>query len=449
MRPFSRRFLLGSAAATAAGIVAPFGRAGQGPPSGVSRVLIVNAPGGLRTTAAFNASPQVDLNPWGIDGTYGELRLGNLMTMGAPDISFAAPSWPDATIPDLRAIAPELALIGAADHVPDGSHRDGDHGDDSARMATGYFGKSDAPGLLTVINRALGSRAAAPVAVIGASGFAAAPGDWLTHAPIDLIYYSMPDTPPNGGLPAVGGALEQALDERFTRGRRAQGRSFLDAYRGTKAVMRKFGPLLADPVLNMQGDSSAAVDGITNAMLLEIGGTSQFDTPSLALALRLLQLGSPAVAIGLESFDWHDQEEVEAPARYPRFARYIAGLHYALANIPDPAGGTLLDSTLVVTTSEFGRSGSPGGFNEGAGSDHGNGPGWRFQSHVVFGAGVTPQVIAPTDDSNNPTGAPVSTHRLLATIAAAVGVPVDLVESVWPSSSDLYPDATPLWDLWA
>ncbi|MEM6997084.1 MAG: DUF1501 domain-containing protein, partial [Myxococcota bacterium] len=350
----------------------------------------------------------------------------------------------------LPAVADQFALIGAVDHAPDGSYREGDHGDDTLRMATGYFGKADAPGLLTLINRALGADAAAPVAMIGARHFGIAPGDWLAHAPIELIYYQMPDQPPNSGHPEVGQLLEDALDQRFVERRRAQARGVLDSFRGTKEVMRKFGPLLADPVLKLNGNPDAEVDGITNAMLNEIGGTGDMhDERSLALALRLLQLGSPAVALDLESFDWHDNEATEAPLRYPRFARYLAGIHFALSNIPDPlGGGSLLDTTLVVTTSEFGRTRAPGGFNEGAGTDHGNGPGWRYQGHVLFGGGIQPKVIAPTNNEHEPTAEFISTHSLLATVACAVGTPLELVEEVWPSGSALYPEGEPLWQLW-
>ena len=170
---------------------------------------------------------------------------------------------------------------------------------------------------------------------------------------------------------------------------------------------------------------------------------------SVALAIRLLQLGSPAVTVSIGGFDTHDSEVQKAPQLYSRFARFVAGVHYALARIPDPGGGLLLDNTLVMTTSEFGRSGVMGGFNAGQGTDHGNGPGWRYQAHVVFGAGITPKRLHATDDNNVPTDAPASTHQLLATIAAATGVPDDEIDKQWPRDSPLYPEGGPLWDLWA
>ncbi len=450
MARLSRRRLIGGASAglAAAGLCRLGTANADNASPRVTRVLIVNAPGGLRSTAAFNASTATDLNPWGVAGTFGSVTLGNVLVGGG--IAHDAPSWPTPVIPELSSIADQFAMIGAADHAPDGSHRNGDHNDDTVRMATGYFGKADAPGLLTVINRALGADANAPVAVVGARHFGIAPGDWLAHAPIELVYYQMPDQPPNGGHPQVGQLLEDALDQRYASRRRAQARGVLDSYRGTKDVMRKFGPLLAQPTLKMGQFADAEVDGITNQMLGEIGGIdSSGDTQSLGLAIRLLQLGSPAVALDLESFDWHDNEQTEAPQRYPRFARYLAGLHFALANIADPdGGGSLLDTTLVLTTSEFGRSGAPGGFNEGAGTDHGSGPGWRYQAHVLFGGGIVPKLIAPTDSANEPTEGNVSTHALLATIACAVGAPIEIVESVWPSGSALFPEGQALWQLW-
>ncbi len=429
----------------------------DGPPR-ARRVLVLNASGGLRSSAAFNASTTTSLNPWGILAQAGALRLGSVLRADDTAVTYSAPSWPGVTtVPSIEQAATSFALIGAADHAPDMSSRAGDHTDDEPRMGTGYFARPDAPGLVTMLNRFLGAAAAAPVATIGGTSFGTAPPAWVADKPIGLAFDQLPNQPPMAGLETVGRPLEEALDARVLARRRNLAHDAIQSIINTKATLRRFGPVLADKRLRF--DSAAylgeTLDGITNQMLLEAvgndpaGGRTDGGARNVALALRLLQLGSPAVTVSIGGFDTHDQEVQRAPSLYTRFARFVAGIHFALGRIPDPAGGTLLDNTLVVTTSEFGRSGVAGGFNAGAGTDHGDGPGWRNQAHVVFGAGITPKLLNPTDDGNVPVDRPCSTHCLLATLAAATGVPGEEIDRSWPPGTGLYPEGGPLWDLWA
>ena len=450
-----RTFLQAGAAFALVGLVRKSGRA-DGPPR-ARRVLILNAGGGLRTTAAFNASPKQSENPWGILGTAGALRLGNVLRSDDSAVTYTASSWPSGgTVPAIQQAATSFALIAATDHSPDGSARAGDHTDDVPRMGTGYFGNPNAPGAVTLLNRVLGANAPAPIATLGGGDFDAAPPAWVAHRPIKLAFDQLPAQPPMGGSETVGRPLEDALDAALLRRRSHLARDAVQALINTKATLRRFGPVLADRRLRFTSDAylGESLDGITNGMLLEAVGNApgaprDGDARDLALALRLLQMGAPAVSVSVGGFDTHDEEVQKAPRLYTRFARFVAGVHFALSRIPDPQGGMLLDHTLVVTTSEFGRSGIPTGFNAGQGSDHGDGPGWRYQAHVVFGAGVVPKKLHATNDNNNPIGKPLSTHCLLATLAAALGIPTDEIDKVWPAGSPLYPEGAPLWDLWA
>jgi uncharacterized protein (DUF1501 family) len=170
----------------------------------------------------------------------------------------------------------------------------------------------------------------------------------------------------------------------------------------------------------------------------------------VALALRLLQRGSPVVVVSIGGFDLHSEEATKAPALYTRFARYLAGIHFFLSRVDDGSGAPLLDSTLVTTTSEFGRSAGSAttGFNDAYGSDHGDHPGWRNQAHVLFGAGIRPNLLAATDDDNVPTDAALTTQALFTTIGTALGVPGDALEEVWPAGSPLFPEGRALQELW-
>jgi hypothetical protein len=459
----TRRTFLGTAAAAAGAGLIGLGRksARAGGAARAKRVLILNASGGLRTTAAFNASTRPELNPWGVLGTSGVLKLGRVLVGDPGAVTHAAPSWPGSpTVPGIAEAAAQFALIAATDHAPGGLPRAGDHPDDGERMGTGYFQRDGAPGLLTVLARYLGRGAPGPTAGIGAGLFARAEGEWMRDAPTALVPYELPSEPPTGGRPGVGRLIEDALDARVSERRRGLALGQVDGFLATKNALRTYGPLLADRTLHVAsvGQLDQVYDGISNRMLLEAVGSGvtasnvgDLVAVRVALGLRLLQRGSPAVVCGVGGFDLHSDEDAEAPALYTRFGRYLAGVHFALARIPDETGAPLLDSTLVVTASEFGRSpGLATGYNDANGTDHGDGASWRYQAHVVFGAGITPKVLAATDDENLPLdGGGHSTHALFATLCAATGVPQSEIDALWPPGTPLYPEGAPLWELWA
>jgi hypothetical protein len=459
--PLTRRDLLKASVASAAfgivGLRRKSGRAG-GPPR-AKRVLLFNAGGGIRNTTAFNATPRIDYNPWGVFGAAGALKLGNVVLSDNASMRYGAPSWPGApTVPAIDVAARSFAMIGAVNHDLHGP-RGGDHTDEGERMGTGYFGLGK-PGALTIVSRALApSKPALPVVMIGgAGGFGAAGGEWLSFAPVGIVPYELPQG--SNLAPARTFGLEDAID-KTTRGRRnAFGAGLVDSYLGAKAAMRAYGPMLIKPELHLAEPANlqAAVQGITNRMLLEAvgndvsGGTGDAEGVGVALALRILQLGSPAVAVGLGGFDLHSEEKEKGPLLYTRYARMLAGIHFALSRMPEPSGGSgsMLDTTLVLTVSEFDRSAEPpNGFNAADGSGHAGGSDPNpHQPHIAFGAGIKPKLLAPTDDDNH-AKLQISTHALLATICASVGVPGEMIDQAWPPGTALYPEGRTIEELWA
>jgi hypothetical protein len=456
---------------------AAFGIVGLGQKSGradvpprAKRLLIFNAAGGIRNTAAFNASSQTTQNPWGVLGTYGVLKLGNVLVASPGVVSFDAPSWgglaPNGKIPGIEQVAKNFSILGAVNHDTVG-FRAGDHTDEVPRMGTGYYG-SGAPGAVTVMWRALSpSNPPLPAVSIGYYGWAGgafgyASGEWLQYAPVAVDSFQLPVGATLAPKPTY--ALEDAIDGKLRAGIDGRAGGMVDGYLGLKAALRAYGPVLTQPTLHLNDSANlgASVGGITNQMLLEAIGNIVTPTAvgdpegvSVALALRMLQMGSPVAMVGLGGFDRHSQEMELGPDLYTRYARMLAGIYFALSNIQDPAGGgSMLGSTLVVTTSEFDRAvnagSSPSGFNAGDGSDHANAGGDAnpHQPHVVFGAGITPKALVPTDDANQPTSGQHSTHALLATLCAAVGTPQASIDEVWPPGSPLYPEAKPIMDLW-
>jgi hypothetical protein len=283
----------------------------------------------------------------------------------------------------------------------------------------------------------------------------AAPADWLQYQPMSLSPADLPDATLAMTTP-LGRPIEDALDHVAGSKRRGIGRSLVGGYLATKTALRKYGPLLSEGYFHVARPDryDEALGGVSNRMLLDaVGnvfddlGAGDLEGCCVALALRLLQAGSPVVSTTFNHLDTHSEEDVLAPPMYTRIARCLAGIHFALTRMLDDEGVPLIDSTLVVTVSEFDRS--PGsaetGFNDGLGSDHG-GP---FQPHLLFGAGIVPEAFAPTDDVGDPLdGKGHTTQALLATLCAALGIPAAEIDKYWPPGTALYPEGLPLWELW-
>jgi uncharacterized protein (DUF1501 family) len=194
---------------------------------------------------------------------------------------------------------------------------------------------------------------------------------------------------------------------------------------------------------------------LTDALQIVRRGGGGFGEPradptlEAAIAVRLLQVGSPAVAVNMSGFDAHSGERQDGPRRYGQLGALWASLHFVLSRIvePDEPGMSMLDRTLVVTTSEFGRDpGQPRtGFNGGDGSDHGSHPACFYLAHAVMGAGVVGGRIVggvsteTYDARKEPTR--YAPRQLLATIAYALGI--DPAHPQWGFDA-----ASPI-DLWS
>src|SRR5262249_19733130 len=133
--------------------------------------------------------------------------------------------------------------------------------------------------------------------------------------------------------------------------------------------------------------------------------SAAFDT---ALAVRLLQLGAPAIGLTWTNsgYDLHFGEHIDGPPLYEATGRMLGSLAWLLAKMPDPEvrGASMLDATLIVTITDFGRD--PGsdstGFTGTGGSDHGKDPSCYYVPNLVFGGGVRGGMIAGRVDTSGP-----------------------------------------------
>ena len=134
----------------------------------------------------------------------------------------------------------------------------------------------------------------------------------------------------------------------------------------------------------------------------------------LMLARRLVEAGVRLVTVmynGTDGWDNHVRVKEAVDNGMPAFDHAFAGL------IADLDQRGLLDSTLVMVTSEFGRSPK---VNEAAGRDH-----WaRVYSQVLAGGGITRGQIygASNATASEPDGDPVTIENFLATVYHQLGI---------------------------
>jgi uncharacterized protein (DUF1501 family) len=437
-------------------------------PARARRLLVLHLSGGIRSSAGFLASGNVTYNPYGlIEGTGTPFALGRLLDdtpPGSPPLGDDAytlgAAWGGARLPRLREVAGELSVVGTW------SEARGDHLRARVEEPTGSPDGAD-PGLVTRVIAGLAALHGgapeipgfhlAPDALFGAAGRLA------RHAPVALAgWYSLPSaaaadpfvTERTADGWVAGTEMAERRDRRVVEVRAGAGRVLADTHALHRGAARSIGRRLGQADMQVAdyeatgaalGEVALAAGSVplTNAMLYElttralgpmpeydgdVTGSEHFNSAiNAAVAVRLLQLGSPAVALEIESFDYHSDERTQAPALYGFLGRLWASLGWLLRRIPDPAGGTMFDSTLVVTTSDFGRDpAGPRGWNGGDGSDHGADPGCFYLAHAVMGGGVRGgQLIGGVStedyDARRET-VQIAPVRLLGTLLSAVGL---------------------------
>lgn len=438
-----RRDFLKAAAAIAPALWLPRRAWGRTAARGrVKHLLVLNAKGGLRSHALFDASTAPRHNPWGTQPSPAEWALG--AACGSEDIV-----TPSGTLEAFAKRTQRVAVLAAVDHTPNDREPDVDHDTAARRIGTGA--PNGTTGLLTLIGRhhpryANGfSLDAVPPVEITASTFGAGGGDLARFRPISV------DAPAGGGddgdaepLPEMrvrGGWSAEArdrLNRRFLERTAPAYASRIDGFVAAKRTSRTFASLFADPRLDVLGAPESEADGVSNQRLIEVLGRDALGAlgdsensaawgPRVALALRFFGFGSPACVVTHDIYDMHDDERTNFAPRAQDLVRQLAGLDELLHAMPHPTGGTYWDHTLVAVVSEFSRNNTgDNGFNSGAGSDHvveASAP-CRNQAIAVMGGPVTAGgvCIGATDSELVATGPVFSSRSLLATFLDVLGI---------------------------
>lgn len=449
--------------------------AAPGPAAKADRVLIINMLGGVRSSAAFLASSRFSHNPHLLmQGTGASFPLGRLLDDQMADASYTlGTAWGGARLPRLREMATQMSVLGTH------SVARGDHLRARIEEPTGAPTAASA-GILTRIGagfaEAQTSTGAPAFHIAPAASFGGAGGQLARHVPVTLQSYA---SVPNAGT--IRPEWEQATGKGFRTNadmldrfdakpideRHSVGKTVTETLSLHRKAAREIGTRLS---LDDFAFSDAAKDGtalgtvnvngarpLTNGMLKELfqAGTPAPDVfrvfaTNAALAVRLLQIGSPAVVLETPTFDFHSQEAENAPPLYGYFGRMWAALWWLLQRVaPLTGGGSLLERTLVVTMSDFGRD--PGlattGYNAGAGTDHGADHACFYLAHAVMGAGIRTNRLVGGVDTNtyNPATAPTkyTPQQLLVTLLDALGLDAHDEDYGLPTGG------APIAELWA
>jgi hypothetical protein len=424
-------------------------RAAPGPSARVDRVLILNLTGGIRSSAAFHASTQTPLNPYGLmSGVPGGVpfALGAILDDNGDDASYTLGSaWQNARVARLREMATQMSVLGTY------STSRGDHLRARIEEPTGNP-SGGAPGILTRIAAGLAESnlETQPGFHISPSAlFGNASGSITKHVPVSLASFTSVPSAANTLPQWISGTghdfappMIDRLDQAAIETRAGIGKLTTETLSFHRRAARNIGARLAQDDFAFAGTSQdAATFGqvrmpddalapLSNGMLKELFGRGvppQYDTfaVNLALAVRLLQIGSPAVTLETPNFDFHSGERLGGPPLYGYLGRAWAALHWLLSRIPS-GSGSLLDRTLVVTMSDFGRDRALAtGWNAGDGSDHGADFACFYLAHAVMGGGITPNQLVGAIDTNSYNGSGGSHYtpqQLLVTLLDAIGL---------------------------
>lgn len=196
--------------------------------------------------------------------------------------------------------------------------------------------------------------------------------------------------------------LDRQFDERF--------------HQGQKNV-RAYNQVFEEAVKLMNGKDLEAFD-ISKELdkTHQAYGEDRF-AKGVLLARRLVERGVRFIDVEFGGFDWHNDNFQQCQQKLPVLDQALAAL------LGDLASRGLLESTLVVVATEFGRT--PMIVKENAGRNHFP----KAFSYLIAGGGVKGgQVYGKTDETgSNVIENQVSGPDFNATIGFAMGVPHDLV----------------------
>jgi len=234
---------------------------------------------------------------------------------------------------------------------------------------------------------------------------------------MDLKYAPLPIGDPTAGLQnskLLGGVSEQDFNRRLNLVAKF-GNQFLARYPFKE--VEGYGAMYAEAIRLMQSEDVKAFDvAQEDSKLRDTYGRGNFGQGCL-LARRLLERDVRFVEVQLGGWDTHVDNFETLAEKGPEVDTAVAAL------LDDLERTGLLSETVVVLTSEFGRSPK---INERVGRDHHP----AAYSSLIAGAGIKAGYVhgASDDRGHFVDDDEVPVEDFNATIAQALGIPVDQIE---------------------
>ena len=399
-----RTGLLGALGLSMADLFRLQSRAGDPPRAGSARSVIqINLPGGLAQQESWDPKPEAGAE---YRGPFGVARTG------LPGVVFSE------NLSRLARIAEKLTVVrSVVGKIPD-------HGQASYHLFTGYTPSTviDYPQMGAVVARKLGPTRDLPpyVAVpavksgTGGSGYLSTMyGAFELGSDPGGPHYKVRDfSLPPGIDPA------RANRRRSARGVIEAQLRTLEADRDKLDTMDEFQGRAYKLISSPEAQKAFALDD-EPASMDDLYGV--YDDPKtrqktpigrrLMLARRLVEAGVRFVTVTYGDFDSHVRIKDDCQAYLPSLDHAVAGL------ITDLERRGLLDTTLVLVTTEFGRTPK---INNTDGRDH-----WaRVYSIAMAGGGMTRGNVHGSSDATaaEPASDPVPLEDLLFTVYHQLGI---------------------------
>ncbi len=378
------------------------GKRPEGPAKSVIQIIL---PGGLAHQESWDPKPEAPIEYRG--------PLGVVKTK-IPGVVFSENLSHTAQIADKITVVRSIT-----GHIPD-------HAQATYQMFTGYLPTPaiQHPSLGAVLSQEFGSRNNLP-AYVGVPNVPAAGGTGYLSSKFGA--FELGADPGQKNFQVRDITLPKGIgDDRFERRRTAR-EALEDHFRtleSSPAELDAMGEfyqqaykLISSPVAR----KAFSLDGEPDSMTKLYG---EYKNPrggnvigiarQLMLARRLVEAGVRLVTVmynGTDGWDNHQRIKEAVGNGMPAFDHAFAGL------IADLDQRGLLDSTLVMVTSEFGRTPK---INENAGRDH-----WaRVYSQVLAGGGIARGQIygASNATASEPDSDPVTVENYLATVYHQLGI---------------------------
>jgi hypothetical protein len=387
------------------GEVRPATQAAGRPEGRAKSVIQIILPGGVAHQESWDPKPEAPIEYRG--------PLGVVKTK-IPGIVFSENLSRSAQIADKITV-----IRSVTGHIPD-------HAQATYQMFTGYLPTPviQHPSLGAVVSQNFGPRNDLP-AYVGVPNVLAVAGTGYLSSKFGA--FELGADPGQKNFQVRDISLPKGItDERFAR-RRSAREALEDHFRSLEAnpaeldSMDQFYQQAYKLISSPQAHRAFSLDGEPESMTKLYG---EYKNPrggqvigigrQLMLARRLVEAGVRLVTVmygGTDGWDNHVRIREAVSNGMPAFDHAFAGL------IADLDQRGMLDSTLVMVTSEFGRSPK---VNEAAGRDH-----WaRVYSQVLAGGGITRgQIYGSTDaTASEPARDAVSVENLLATVYHQLGI---------------------------